>query len=201
MGRRLFVLAILTPMLLLPSGAGASCVGLTPNEQVDRATSIFSGMLLEISADGIVKELTDELFAISDPGVWSTRGQVLFEVKNVYKGSVYRRQRVAHPFRTSIAVDFREGADYLVFARELEKGFLYTDSCNGTKEVPKDLDVYTFSNPTKPLAGTDLNPIPGETLRLATFWALVVLGGASLFGTVFFARKVFLKRRATLEGL
>lgn len=159
--------------------AQASCVGLTPEQQVAHASVIFGGRLAEIRNDNPVEVLADELAAsLSTDNVmyqWVGR-QSVFRVDSVYKGQARRTQWIAQPFKSSIDIDLRTGANYMVFAKRMKEGFLYTDQCNGTREGPIGLDVYGLTNVQDPLPGTDPNDLPGALLRQLTLAGVVSLG-------------------------
>ncbi|WP_316569388.1 hypothetical protein [Neobacillus sp. YIM B06451] len=151
------------------------CADLRPvGEEFEKSAAVFTGKVIGIKEEKGV-------------GSTSPTEKVLFEVSGTWKG-VSESQVILEFIQTSCSIDFNEGKEYLVYAKEnpdfKNKEVLTSEVCNRTVEVEKAHEDLTFlGQGDSPVKQVDLRkemerPVPVRTLLM---W-LPVVGVAGIVG-------------------
>ena len=121
--RRVVILGISVPSLVLAASAAASCVLMTPAEQRARADLIFDGIALDgTTATGIER----------------------FRVIRYRKGTGPRIVRLRTGRKrysggggvvTSVSIDSHRGETWRIYARRLRSGIFETNVCDGSRRL------------------------------------------------------------------
>ncbi|MBE5105184.1 cobalamin biosynthesis protein CbiN [Bacillus thuringiensis] len=149
-------------LIIFPEKSYAcDCINVSAENAFQKNDVVFEGKVIEVGRkEGIGTE-------------------VLFEVKNIWKGTS-SSQSIIYTNGGDCAFHFLEGGEYLVFSSQRgEEKYLYTHSCSGTKRLDEaEVEKTALSRITKGSVPTKKVDLKGEMVRGLSLWqvAVIVIG-------------------------
>jgi hypothetical protein len=151
------------------------CINVSPEDAFQKNDVVFEGKVIEVGREeGIGTE-------------------VLFEVKNIWKGT-NSSQIIIYTNGGDCAFHFLEGVEYLVFSSQRgEEKHLYTHSCSGTKRLAEAaVEKTVLSHITKESVPTKKVDLKDGMVSGLSWWQVTII---SISVLLIIAVVIFIVRR------
>lgn len=150
------------------------CIKKSPEDAFQKNDVVFEGKVIEIGRkEGVGTE-------------------VLFEVKNIWKGTS-SSQIITYTSVSSCAVRFAEGGEYLVFSSYTGEKKLETSICSGTKRLDEaEFEKTALSQFAKGSVPTKKVDLRGEMVSGFSWWQVAIISMGLLLIITFV---IFIVRR------